>query len=291
MLTLVKLILLYYFSRGMSSILENVLAIAPLLPDWYEEDISVYVWDTEKCVYSYNHPKVNLGVQQGFLFENYKETNVYKALTKKERYSARVDKNRSQFNMPYIAIANPIFEGKDVVGVIALVISVEKYDSLLNVGEEILAAVEQINALAENLSAGSEELVSSAKNMESETGRAKTDLQRIGTIANGIKAISMQSNILGLNASIEAARAGSSGRGFTVVADEVRKLAENTKLSVRNIEEDVNQVHRSVNLLIESIAQFAAISESQAAALVELTESLRQISALAENLVETGRKN
>ncbi len=103
-----------------------------------------------------------------------------------------------------------------------------------------------------------------------------------------IRKISLQSNILGLNASIEAARAGQHGKGFAVVADEVRKLAESTKLSNQEIEADLKNVQGSVDTLFEAVGQLALVTESQAIAATELTNALQQISLMAEQLVKMG---
>ena len=141
-----------------------------------------------------------------------------------------------------------------------------------------------------------EQLADSATSASSSIESLSAEIQNIGSVLSVIKSVAEQTNLLALNAAIEAARAGEQGRGFAVVADEVRALAKRTQQSTEEIERlvtslrgaaqsSVQQIQSSgelVKLAVSDALQTESALGSIAAAVSLIQQMNQQIAAAAE---------
>lgn len=153
-------------------------------------------------------------------------------------------------------------------------------------GEAVRRTIDGMNAIRETIQETSKRIK-----------RLGESSQEIGNIVELINDIAEQTNILALNASIQASMAGEAGRGFAVVADEVQRLAERStnatkqiEVLVRTIQADTNEAVVSMERSTTDVVGGALLAENAGAALDEIEQVSNQIASLVQNISGSARQ-
>ncbi|ANF98753.1 hypothetical protein AR543_10745 [Paenibacillus bovis] len=171
----------------------------------------------------------------------------------------------------------------NIVGAIASAYTLQHNEFMSNVTVEIEKISNQLSDMVQLIAAQSQQLSATTAEIQSNTSKAVENSKEVNQVAGFIREISEQTNLLGLNAAIEAARVGEAGAGFGVVASEVRKLSVDTKNATQNIESSLGGVQQSILQMEKEISAIAVSSNEQAQLVNEFSEVVSNLNSVSRD--------
>ena len=264
-----------------TQIFEHFFYVLPKINEMTCSDVGVSVTDLEKYLLYQPGKSLNLNVNVG---DPVKEgSSVYKAMT--ERRSVMVKADKSLFGKPYIAVAIPVFNADgEVIGAASIQEAVDRQETLKNIAGRLMDSITILASTSQEISAQAQEITSMSKVAAEVTAKSLQRAEETDRILDFTKTVAKQTNLLGLNAAIEAARVGESGRGFGVVANEIRKLATDSTSSIKQIEAVIQGVKENASYTYEQIEQLGKAIEQVSEAITQVAEAIQEVTSMAHHL-------
>lgn len=262
-------------------ILAAVLNTYPLFLKTLPYNIGITITDREKYLAFVPPENLNLQIPVG---QPIREGSlVDRAMKEQRKIFRKVDK--SARGLPYIGCANPIINsGGEVVGAYAISLPVDKYEKTREMSTELNRQMHCIAATCEKVAAQAEEIAAVMKTLLQIVQGSQAYAKSTEDLLFSLKEIVSQTSLLGLNASIEAARAGKFGQGFHVVATEMRKLASQGEVSVKSGVNTVGRIQSNSTRITDEVHTADQAVNMIASAMTDLSAVTQQVCALANDL-------
>lgn len=265
----------------MSDLIENFKAVAPYINDLTINDTSVFITDRSKYLMVIPGEEIDLNkragdtVPQGAAILD----SMAQDLILRKKIPASV------MGIPYIACSMPIHEGNEIVGGVIFVTSIKRQDKFTDIASTISEGVDKAYSSSGFIEDGAEKMVSVYQELHDLSEMLSSSISETDSVLKLIDKFAKQTNLLGLNASVEAARAGSAGKGFSIIANETRRLAISISDSAKKIEEIFEKIKNASNNQLKVVDSIKEIVVSQKQSVTSVNEQLEKLKHITETLV------
>ncbi|AIW42196.1 MULTISPECIES: methyl-accepting chemotaxis protein [Paenibacillus] len=262
--------------------IDALIAAIPYIQQIMREKVTLALFDRTHVLMYTQSEGMDLGFETGSeLLEDYKDF----AMLKNGREASLTHIPAEILGFPLDMISIPVFDEKgEVIAAFAASYNLTNKNQLDQIVSENRSITEQLIDMVQHVAAHSEELQATSEQILKNTQIAVQNSGKINQVAVFIKEISDQTNLLGLNAAIEAARVGEAGAGFGIVAQEVRKLSVESKKATVDIEGALKDVQNSIRQMEQEIEQIVSSSQEQATLVGSFTEVMERMQKASETM-------
>lgn len=266
----------------MNEKLQKVVDCLPIIKGLYEGDAYVCVFDADEQIQGFELPD---GVVPQFQIGDRVEDPTG-ACGEVIRTGMRKHNVLPQDVMgaPFEGDISPIKDGGKVVGCITVTYPVGSKELMADITDRFQDSVMKANDSIKSVVEGLENLFGMLSGMNERTVGIENDVDEATKVVGKISSNASHSNILALNASIEAARSGEFGRGFSVVATEMGKLAKDSGDSAGAIKNTLGTIASHLSFIVDSIKEANDIAQENMENINEIQKILSETSELSSEL-------
>lgn len=268
--------------KAAQELLGQLVNIANFINPLTEEDYSVAVYDREKLLEYVPGETIDLGITVGSSLEE--GTIPDRCMKSGKKLVVMMDKNESRVGVPYLSCATPIENEGSIIGCVVTYQNVDTYYNILGVSQGLDQSSQDLLVSMQQVGASTRELTNTARDLNELGKLLNSNVSNTDDMISFIKKIADQTNLLGLNAAIEAARVGEMGKGFGVVADEIRKLAIESSDSVKEITGELKKIQEGIVKLSQKVEIIKKAMEEQSEVVEEVTASSSGLATAANDL-------
>lgn len=269
-----------------SEVFKTFERIVPYLGDILRGEFVVGFNSKDKCLKLYNSASKSYQYDIGAVTE---ETVAYRCIKKGEKILDEMNIGRT--GLPYRSTAIPIKDEKNaIIGCIVISTFLDKQKNVSDMSDQLSSATSELLTFIKNVSSGVEEITVSNRDVKMLLNETVKNTENTDNVINFIKDVSKKTNLLGLNASIESARAGDAGKGFGVVASEIRKLAESSNKSINEIENTLSKIKSNSKMVHDNIEKDINYLLQYSNDLKQITDLISQLDKLSTKLKEISKK-
>ena len=256
----------------------------PYLKDFLDLDVCISLVDREKSLGTWDGKTLSLPIPVGTPLNPESRADGFVMHLMETGESATDILPPEVYGVPVKGILTPLRENGEVVGLVSCAVNISKKVGLKSCAEELNQDIENTDENITSIKLATSDLSDKVGEIKSLSDVVKEEITEANQIVKGLQSNSSKSNILALNASIEAARAGTLGAGFAVVAGEMGKLAKTSQDSSKEITEKLESMFFKITTILEQIDLIAEITNKQVDTVSDMSQAIDKIRTESSNL-------
>ncbi|MBC9784761.1 hypothetical protein H1S01_09585 [Heliobacterium chlorum] len=255
--------------------------VAPGLKEILGKDFVLVITDREQFLDYYPADTFDLNIQRG----NQIPQGDPLRLAMAQGHAQNNNIPKEVFGVPFKARAVPIYDDNgSIMGGIGVGVSMETEASVMELSHHLQNSMQESAKALEQIASTSETINEIEQVLHQHVRAISNAAKQIKSVLAFVQKMAAQTQMLSINASIESARSGESGRGFGIVAQEIGKLSLDSKTTTDQIKTLTDQIEEKINAAINGSENVLKANQDQSIGIQKITATVQELTAISEQL-------